>query len=160
MIGIVMEEPSGKEIMDVIKEKLEIKAKIVHTRGKYRLLKKWRFLAYNRLENCEKKIVLVDYDNDQDFKSRLEGEVNDEDIMLHFAKQTIESWLLGCYNVTNPDNLDNPFKEIKRRFKQEYGAKIKYNKRVDGPKIAKRNDLEHFRKSQSFTEFESKIRDC
>jgi len=156
-IGIVMEEESGQKIVEVMIEKLGIvsKPKIVQSNGKGNLIKgRWKKFVYGRLGDCSKKIILVDYDTDPEFEKTLSVDVTDNDVMIHFVKESIESWILGCFGVKNPDNLSDPVSEIKKILRRKHGAKRKYIKTVDGPKIAKRNELKHFRASKSFKKFE------
>ncbi len=166
-IGIVIEGESDQKIIKVMVKKLGIspEPKIVQSNDKGNLLKGgWKGFVYGRIgDDCSKKIILVDYDTDDalncDFRKKLENEVTDEKVIIHFAKRAIESWLLGCFDEKNPDNLPDPMEEIKKIFRGKYGAKRRYNKTADGKQIAEKNELKHFKASESFRKFEEILRD-
>ncbi|ODS36435.1 hypothetical protein BEH94_01330 [Candidatus Altiarchaeales archaeon WOR_SM1_SCG] len=175
-IGIVVEGESDKKIVSEILRKLDIKAHIFlplrNRGGKSNMYEYLRKIVFGKLRNYRKRIVLVDYDDSKKWENKFDSKIRDlkkkpdvknKKIILHFAKQEIEAWLLGCYpgdilkdvKTRDPDEVIKPhilienFEKKKRKNKNFH-----YNKTVDGPKIAKRNELKHFRTSKSFRKFE------
>ncbi len=169
MIGVIVEGTSDEEIVDTICKKINKRIKTVsmggsQIRNESTVKKKIRGL---KKEGCKKVIILEDSDEKtgeqkrEEIKRELRIEENDIEICVAVCE--IESWLLGCfdeYRYKSIDIVPNPIEEIEKLKRKKHGARFNYNKIVDGMKIAKGNDLEHFRKSQSFIEFESKIKDC
>jgi len=171
---IAVEGESDRKILTEILKKLNIAKDYdiilppAHSGGKDALYKTMEKVV--QLPNYETIIFLADYDDSEKeaekFKKRkdeIQKVYYNKTIYLHFAKQEIESWLLGCYEDEdalkeaenrNPDNIKDPKALIekyeKRRRKDD---KFKYKAIIDGPKIASTNKLSHFELSQSFKEF-------
>ncbi len=173
--GIAVEGESDRKILKEIFEKLninieddDIKLPTAHSGGKDQLYKNMQKLVSKFSYRYKCIIFLVDYDNSEDwaekFKTR-KDEIQRQNpqmkIYLHFAKQEIESWLLGCYDDSlkeakneEPDNVSDPVKLLEKCIKKkEKNNEFKYNKSVDGQKIAGKNELKHFEHSKSFKEF-------
>jgi len=179
-IGIAVEGESDKKIVSEILRKLDTDAYIVlpprprNKNGIYAHLEK---IIFGKLRGYRKIIILVDYDNskkwENKFKSKTDGlkkkpDAKNKKIILHFATQNIEAWLLGCYpNILkdirnrNPDEVIDPVSWIETAERKKRKDKnFRYNKTAEGKRIAERNELMHFRNSKSFKEFELKIKDC
>ncbi len=121
-----------------------------------------------RRQHCNKIIILVDYDNSDKESKKIEERVEEikkrrQDIFIElcFAKQEIESWLLGCYEELlkkakneEPDNVKNPVALLENYERERRKNKnFKYSKKADGKRIAGNNKLEHFEYSASFRNF-------
>lgn len=172
-IGIGVEGESDNVILKEILKKFnvnadnyDIKLPPARSGGKEMLYKKMREMV--QLFDCEKIIFLVDYDNSEKeaekFRKR-KGEIQKQNprkkIYLHFARQEIESWLLGCCpNIMknlkkgDPDGAIDPVSLIENFEKNKRKDKnFRYNKIADGKKIAEGNKLGHFEHSESFKKF-------
>jgi len=179
-ICIAVEGESDIKILKEISKKLNINAddfNIIlppaHSGGKSALYKTMKKIV--QLHNHETIIFLVDYDNSEKeaekFKKKKDEiqKVYNKKIYLHFSKQEIESWLLGCYEDEdalkeaknrNPDDIKDPKALIEKCEKsRRKDDKFKYRPIIDGPKIASTNKLSHFELSQSFKEFYKILKD-
>ena len=174
-IGIAVEGESDKEILSEILKKLNIPADFIlppHSGGKTNMYGSLGKIVLGKMRDYKKRIVLVDYDNSKIWETKFKSKINElnnkpgtrgREIILHFARQEIESWLLGCYpkdvlkdvKTGEPDDVTKPYILIENFEKKKRNDKhFSYNKTADGKQISQRNELEHFRCSKSFRNFE------
>ncbi len=174
-LGIAVEGKNDEKIVSEILKKLNINAHIVlppRGGGKSNMFNNLEKIVFGKLRDSKKRVILVDYDDSEKWENKFKSKTNDlnnkpcaknKKIILHFAKQEIEAWILGCYpkdilkdvknrntdEVIKPHILIENFEKKKRNDKN-----FRYNKTVDGKRIATRNELKHFRISKSFREFQ------
>jgi len=176
-IGISVEGESDKKVLEEIIGKLGLDAYVdvillPRAGGKTEQLKHLEKIIFGKLRNYRKVIILVDYDDSKEWENKFKSKTGDlknkpgaknKEIILHFARQKIEAWLLGCYPKDilkdvaseDTDEVIDPVSLIENFEKKERNDKdFRYIKTADGKRIAERNELKHFRDSKSFREFE------
>ncbi len=159
-IGIIFEGSDDVAFLEEIKKKLgeewKNRIKVSDIRGKILNAADVDKRA-NMLKNeycCEKIIALVDTDSSKEEKEKLVKKnpaavLKKHNIEVAYANICIESWILGCFDIKNPENFRSSQEANKEVQKRE-------NKKTL-TQIIKHNEMAHFKKSKSFREFIDKI---